>query len=235
MVSLARCSAAYCAINTLPSREIDLISQCSQRASGAVTAATPCSSAVSSGRFSGIVIIKTVGETFSGKACARGATPRVTRIYTRQWPVFSAELAEMISSTNIRQLDASNGFASWIFARLRAKRAKCCSKRKGRRCLPSSAAYTGITSYTPSPRMKPRSNTEMRALESGSHSPFRYTMDVSITRSVFFALLLKHEPYRIQQPAKQPGLRNIFQDNDRKTGDLLAIDHDFHYTGLLSA
>ncbi|MNT99571.1 hypothetical protein D3C72_2424480 [compost metagenome] len=72
-------AAASCAASTLPSSEVDLIWQFSQRRSSIVTQATPCSTADAGGSAIGLVMISTVGVTASfGNACARFATPRVT-------------------------------------------------------------------------------------------------------------------------------------------------------------
>lgn len=80
IVSIASCSAACCAISTLPSSDTDLMSQCSQRRSSAVTQRTPCARCASLGSASGLAIANTVGTAFAGNAWPRFATPRVTWI-----------------------------------------------------------------------------------------------------------------------------------------------------------
>ncbi|MNN93574.1 hypothetical protein D3C81_2120490 [compost metagenome] len=81
MDSFALFSAAFCAANTLPSKEMDLISQCSQRLSSIETQATPAARASSDGKVSGLPMMNTVGViSVFGKACERRATPRVTCI-----------------------------------------------------------------------------------------------------------------------------------------------------------
>ncbi|MNN16720.1 hypothetical protein D3C81_1298700 [compost metagenome] len=80
IASVTPCSAACCAASTLPSSEVDLIWQFSQRRSSIVTHATPCSRMCAGGSAIGLVMISTVGTTSLGKACVRRATPRVTWI-----------------------------------------------------------------------------------------------------------------------------------------------------------
>ncbi len=86
-VSLAPWSIAYCFISTLPSNEVLLISQCSQRSSACVTAPTPrsiCSVGIGG---HGDVVTNTVGATPAGNGWSRFATPRVTCTYTKlAWP-----------------------------------------------------------------------------------------------------------------------------------------------------
>ncbi|MNT60898.1 hypothetical protein D3C72_1985090 [compost metagenome] len=78
IASITPCSTACCAASTLPSSDVDLIWQFSQRRSSIVTHATPCSSICADGNAIGLVMISTVGTTSFGNACVRLATPRDT-------------------------------------------------------------------------------------------------------------------------------------------------------------
>src|SRR3970282_2418331 len=85
-------------------------------------------------------------------------------------------------------------------ARLRSSRARCSSMRNGAR------EYTGISSYTPSPKMKPRSSTGTVACSSGRNLPFRKTM---------LGPLLEPEPQCIPGTAEDSRLGDAFQRHHR--------------------
>src|SRR6185436_1099593 len=82
IVSAAPASAESWRSRQLPMSEIDLMSQRSQRLSGALTAAAPLCTVSLGGVTSGLDIAKTVGSASFGKAWSRFATPRVTWKYT---------------------------------------------------------------------------------------------------------------------------------------------------------
>src|SRR5437879_11947769 len=66
IASSASFSDAYCAASTLPSSEIDLISQRSQRLSSIETQATPVARTASDGSTIGLVMMNTVGVVSAG-------------------------------------------------------------------------------------------------------------------------------------------------------------------------
>src|SRR5512147_1888668 len=94
-------------------------------------------------------------------------------------------------------------------ARLRSRRARCSSSRNGTR------EYTGTSSYTPSPKMKPRSSTGTRASSIGMNFPFRKTIPA--------APLLEPEPQCIPRAAEKPRGRHRLQRDHRVLAERLAL------------
>ena len=74
---MAPASTAVWRARMLPSSEMDLMSQCSQRSSGTLMTDRPSPMDSSVGGMNGFVMANTVGVAFSGKAWSRLATPRV--------------------------------------------------------------------------------------------------------------------------------------------------------------
>ena len=167
-VSVAPWSADICRASTAPNNETLLMSPRSQRKSRAVTQDTPWWRCSAVGGFSTLLIMNTVGVMSLGITWSRGATPRVTWIYTSKSP---APLCSARADTSLRQRSSHSapvcGFAMRNLDRLRLRRAMCSSKRNSLRL------NTGTTSYTPSPKMNPRSSTETLASRSEPYSPFR--------------------------------------------------------------
>src|SRR5262245_37959272 len=95
-----------------------------------------------------------------------------------------------------------------VCARLRSSRARCSSRRKATR------EYTGTSSYTPSPKMKPRSSTGTRASSMGRNFPFRKTM---------LAPLLEPQPQCIPRAAEDTGDLDRLQGHQRVFADELAV------------
>ena len=165
MVSAQPASTAIWRSSTLGSSAMALMSQRSQRLSCAVTAHTPLCNSAAGGGDSGLLIMNTVGLTGGfGNAWSRFATPRVMCRY-RYWS--SPELRAMSSLISPVHSPSLCGFGKRMPSRLCCKRRRCSARRNALR------EYTGITSYTPSPKMKPRSSTEILASSIGMYSPFR--------------------------------------------------------------
>src|SRR6185503_8790807 len=75
--------------------------------------------------------------------------------------------------------------------------------------------YTGISSYTPSPKMKPRSSTGTRASSTGMNLPFRKTM---------LAPLLEPEAQCIPGPHQNACGGNLFERDHGVFAERLAVE-----------
>jgi hypothetical protein len=115
-------------MSTLPSSEVDLISQRSQRLSVALTHAQPRVTSSRAGTLIGLLIMNTVGVACAGKAWSRLATPRVTCRYTA-WSL--PALRVIIRRTSRPHCAEVMGLTSLIASRLDCSRFRCCSIRNG--------------------------------------------------------------------------------------------------------
>src|SRR3954465_1771040 len=102
-----------------------------------------------------------------------------------------------------------------VSARLRSRRARCSSSRKGTR------EYTGTTSYTPSPKMKPRSRTETFASSMARNFPFRKTMQTSAARE---DRSLHPEPQCIPGAAEDARLGHRLEGEQRVLAQRLSVE-----------
>src|SRR5512143_2698117 len=110
-------------------------------------------------------------------------------------------------------------------SRLCCSRFRCSARRKARR------EYTGITSYTPSPKMKPRSSTGTWACSSGMNCPLRYTVMVRFPGA---SILVKQHADAVHAAREHVGQRHRFHGHQRQFQIGLAGEGEFQRTDALA-
>jgi len=175
IASKAPASTAICFASTLGSRLTVFRWQRLQRRSAVVIAEAPVRRS-STGGSKREVERKTVGGVpASGNRCVLGAAPRVTCTYTVASPSSRSLPRSSRSEISRKRATPVSSQSAMPRAPMPCRiRARCSSAVKSR------PPIARTTSYTPSPKMKPRSSTETFASARGTKSPFRYT---SIDRS----------------------------------------------------